>query len=185
MKKTFTKLKKNTRILKYLSLAILLVMALVAAATVSDFDQKNSSNQPACSNVEEKKINSRRSLGLIIDQKKLLALKLDSEGNYSVPGGHIDFGETAEESLIREINEELGMSLQEADLSYYSVVCEKNGKEFEKNLYYLVNADVSDLSLRNEDDRIKFVDYFYESRKNADSDLKAALYLLKQDGLID
>lgn len=42
------------------------------------------------------------------------------EGTWSVPGGHLDFGESPEEACIREVREETGIELEEVQrLSEY------------------------------------------------------------------
>lgn len=43
---------------------------------------------------------------------KLLIIKAPKWGNfYSIPGGHVEFGETLEEALKREIKEETGLNV--------------------------------------------------------------------------
>lgn len=48
------------------------------------------------------------------------------KGTWSVPGGHIDFGETPEEACIREVEEETGLKLESvqrlAEFPYNSAV---------------------------------------------------------------
>jgi 8-oxo-dGTP pyrophosphatase MutT (NUDIX family) len=42
---------------------------------------------------------------------------IDAEGLLALPAGHVDLGETPTESLIRELNEELGITLTPAQLT--------------------------------------------------------------------
>jgi 8-oxo-dGTP diphosphatase len=53
----------------------------------------------------------------IIDNGKVLLVqqrKQSAYGLWSLPGGHIEAGETPEEAVIREVREELGVALQHA-----------------------------------------------------------------------
>ena len=51
-----------------------------------------------------------RCAGLLIQDGKVL---LQRDGNeYAVPGGHVQFGETGAEAVVREFREELGVSVQ-------------------------------------------------------------------------
>jgi len=43
----------------------------------------------------------------LIRENKVLLQKHDDE--YALPGGHVVFGETSEDALVREINEEMGI----------------------------------------------------------------------------
>ena len=65
--------------------------------------------------------NPRPTNGLIIENEKgeilLVKRKNDPKKDYwDVPGGFVDIGETLEESMIREIKEELGVRVK--DLRY-------------------------------------------------------------------
>lgn len=51
-----------------------------------------------------------RIAGILIKDGKLLAQK-DSSGAYALPGGHLRFGETTAEALVREFQEELDMEI--------------------------------------------------------------------------
>lgn len=44
------------------------------------------------------------------------------DGLYSLPGGHVEEGESAHETAVREIREELGVELEVAELSWLGVV---------------------------------------------------------------
>jgi len=46
--------------------------------------------------------------GILCRNNKVLVLKTASRGNYELPGGRVDFGETIEEAFKREMKEELG-----------------------------------------------------------------------------
>jgi len=55
---------------------------------------------------------SYRVAGLLIHQDKILLQKpLDDDG-YAIPGGHVSFGETSENTLMREFQEEIGADIK-------------------------------------------------------------------------
>lgn len=51
---------------------------------------------------------------IAIDGSKILAIKNDR--GWDIPGGHVEQGETVEEALIREVEEEAGASFSDAKL---------------------------------------------------------------------
>ena len=55
-------------------------------------------------------------------------------GSHGAAGGHLEFGETWEEAAIREIDEELGISLKKEDLKLARVF---NDIDWKENLHYI------------------------------------------------
>ena len=48
---------------------------------------------------------------LVNDQGELLVARFSKvEGHYAIPGGHVEYGETIAEALIREMQEETGLT---------------------------------------------------------------------------
>lgn len=69
---------------------------------------------------QEKKVRAT-AVAVIERDGEVLLIKRNNEPfkNYwSLPGGHIDFGETAEEAVIREVKEETGLDFKPNFLSY-------------------------------------------------------------------
>lgn len=67
-------------------------------------------------------------LFLIEDNKILLQRRYQTgfeDGNYGVPAGHLDGGETAKEGCVREIKEEIGIDLKVEDLEVVHVMHRK------------------------------------------------------------
>ena len=73
----------------------------------------------------------------IIDGKVLLCLPKDRSYSY-LPGGHIEFGETGREALVREMKEETGLDATAGDLLgvVESSFVQKGEKHCEINLIY-------------------------------------------------
>lgn len=58
-------------------------------------------------------------VGLILQYKnEILLLKKDSNNYYVLPGGHVKFGEFLEESIRREIKEELALDIEPQYLTF-------------------------------------------------------------------
>jgi ADP-ribose pyrophosphatase YjhB (NUDIX family) len=69
------------------------------------------------------------------DGKVLLCESHKWPGIYTVPGGHVELGETCEEALEREIQEEVGLSIRVLDLiSIQQVIYPK---EFYKRAHFI------------------------------------------------
>ncbi len=56
---------------------------------------------------------------IVIKNKQLLLAYSKNKQAWYLPGGKIDKGETAIQSLIREIKEELNLTIEEQDLTFY------------------------------------------------------------------
>lgn len=44
------------------------------------------------------------------------------DGQYGLPSGHLEQGETVKEALVREVKEEIGIELDETNLNFYHVM---------------------------------------------------------------
>lgn len=54
--------------------------------------------------------------------EKILVLKSDYKQRWSIPGGFIEAGETSKTTAIREVREEIGLSLDPDRLDFYAVI---------------------------------------------------------------
>lgn len=59
-----------------------------------------------------------KAAGIIINDRKLLFARAKDMDFFIDPGGKIEEGETAEQALVRELNEELSIDVNEADLEF-------------------------------------------------------------------
>lgn len=65
---------------------------------------------------------SYRVAGILIHDGKVLLQKPRNDDGYAFPGGHVGFGETSIEALIRELKEELGMEVKVLGLRFVGEV---------------------------------------------------------------
>ncbi len=61
---------------------------------------------------------SYRVAGIIVHDGKVLLQKPTNEDFYAFPGGHVSFGETNEETLMREYKEEIGADIAVGELKW-------------------------------------------------------------------
>ena len=61
---------------------------------------------------------SYRVAGICVRDGKVLLQKPTNDNGYAFPGGHVEFGETNAEALIREFKEEIGADIRVGDLKW-------------------------------------------------------------------
>ena len=61
----------------------------------------------------EEYVFSYRVAGICIQNKKVLLQKPTNDTAFAFPGGHVTFGETNAQTLIREFQEEIGVDILE------------------------------------------------------------------------
>ena len=57
-----------------------------------------------------------RTCGIIKQEDKFLIMRVNKTSYYHIPGGHIEIGEDSEQTVIREIKEEIGCDVEKAKL---------------------------------------------------------------------
>lgn len=64
------------------------------------------------------------SAGVIIENKdgEVLAVKAHYKPYWSTPGGMIDAGESPKQAAVREVHEEIGQTIDPADISFSAVI---------------------------------------------------------------
>ncbi len=103
--------------------------------------------------------------GIIFKDNKILVCQQKGKDYYFFPGGHVEFGENSQDALIRELKEELNLSLKKVE--YIGTVeniykdKEKKEKHHEINLVFEVKADkVKD---KSKEDHLDF--FFFDKEK--------------------
>jgi ADP-ribose pyrophosphatase YjhB (NUDIX family) len=79
-----------------------------------------------------------RVAGLVVKDGKLLLISHNKDGRdyWLVPGGGVDFGETAADALKREMSEELSIIVEAKDLVFTSDSIDPSGKRHIFNLFF-------------------------------------------------
>jgi 8-oxo-dGTP diphosphatase len=88
--------------------------------------------------------------GVIVNDKKVLLVRDDPTDKWSFPGGGIDYGENAEQAVIRELKEEVG--LQPEDITNQpKLIAQTSGhvkSEIPRvNIYFEIETDASKVVL--------------------------------------
>ena len=102
----------------------------------------------------ERYIFSYRVAGICIRDDKVFLQKPANDSGYAFPGGHVEFGETNAETLVREFKEEISADVSVGDLKWVAEIFFPWGDKpcHQICLYY-------DIALKNEK-QISFDDFF-------------------------
>lgn len=93
-----------------------------------------------------------RVAGILVKEGDILLVRHEKNGRsyWLIPGGGVDFGETAEEALIREFQEEVGISIKVGKLVLVHDSIPPNRHRQVLNLYFLVTADKFDIKVTSD-----------------------------------
>ena len=88
---------------------------------------------------------SYRVAGICVRDGKELLQKPMKDTAYALPGGHVAFGETNEETLVREFKEELGVDIRVGELKWVAENFFPWGDKacHQICLYYMVDGPIS------------------------------------------
>jgi len=100
---------------------------------------------------------------IIQNRGKILVCKNKEKDYYFFPGGHIDFGESAESALVRELKEELNISIKKLSFigTVENIFIQDNEKHHEINLVF--NVLVAKAKDKSEEDHIDF--FFFDKKR--------------------
>jgi len=101
-------------------------------------------------------------LFLIKDNQILLQRRFNTgfeDGNYGVPAGHLDGGETAREGCAREIREEIGIVIKPEDLQVVHVMHRK-ARADERIDFFMVCSQYEGEIVNNELDKCDDLQWF-------------------------
>ena len=92
---------------------------------------------------------SYRVAGICIQNGKVLLQKPSNDTGFAFPGGHVTLGETNEQTLIREFQEEIGIDVAVGDLKWVGELFFPWGKKscHQICLYYVVELQAGDIPL--------------------------------------
>lgn len=84
-----------------------------------------------------------RAAGILVKEGQILLVRHEKNGKsyWLIPGGGVDFGESAEEALIREYREEVGLPIKVGPLVLVHDSIPPNRHRQVLNLYFMVTAD--------------------------------------------
>lgn len=126
--------------------------------------------------------------GIIIKDRKLLAVRSKDKTVFNTPGGKFKKGETTSQVLTRELLEEVCIIVKEADLhffsTFYGTVTDHPNKTFRMDIF-VVEKWVGTVRPNNEIDEVKWVQTSQSASAPLSPALREILPRLKSEGLID
>ncbi|MFA5889320.1 MAG: NUDIX domain-containing protein [Candidatus Paceibacterota bacterium] len=96
---------------------------------------------------------------IVINNKLLMCVLHDQPPVHFLPGGHLEFGETLEDGLKREIKEEMGVEIKSMEfLKQFENIYEMHGiKHHEINLVHKVSLNIERTEeIKAQEDHISF-----------------------------
>ena len=117
--------------------------------------------------------------GVCVQEGKILLCKAKGGATTYLPGGHVEFGETGRQALVREVKEEMGVDAETgAFLGVVENAFEQHGKPHaEVNLVYELKIPAATLARACED----WIEFEWRDLARLDDLLPAAFRRLSDD----
>ena len=117
--------------------------------------------------------------GVCVQDGKILLCRAKGGATTYLPGGHIEFGETGRQALVREVKEELGVDAEAgAFLGVVENAFQQHGKPHaEINLVYELKLPATTPARAQED----WIEFEWRDRAHLDDLLPAAFRRLSDD----
>lgn len=90
-------------------------------------------------NPDGKEVRRDSARGIVYDGGNVFLLHSKSKGYYKFPGGGINEGESNEEALIREMQEETGRIIIPESIEEYGYVCRREKDDYDENGIFVQN----------------------------------------------
>ncbi len=130
-----------------------------------------------------------KAAGVIIQNRKILALRTRGKQSFVNPGGKLEPGETSKQALVRELREELQIQVREENLVAYGTYYSQAAYDPEKSLQldaFIVKVWSGELRPDNEIDEMQWINSSLPDGMKIASIMEHDLLpKLKQDGLVD
>jgi 8-oxo-dGTP diphosphatase len=96
------------------------------------------------------------SRGLTIDDGRVLLCRNEKHGYFYLPGGHVEFGETAAAGLAREFQEEAGIDVNVGDLAFVHEHIFRQGRRVRHELNLVFHVELSTNQVESQEEKIAF-----------------------------
>jgi 8-oxo-dGTP diphosphatase len=96
------------------------------------------------------------SRALAISDGRVLLCKNLKHGYFYLPGGHVEFGETAAAALAREMQEEAGIDINVGDLAFVHEHIFRQGRRVRHELNLVFHVELSTDEVESQEDQIAF-----------------------------
>ena len=94
---------------------------------------------------------------IVIKNDKILLCKNKQKPHYFIPGGHVEFGEKAEITLVREFQEEVGASVSNFNFIGVSENTYTDEKEiFHHEINLTFSAEIKEDEIISQEDHLEF-----------------------------
>lgn len=110
---------------------------------------------------------------LILDDKKRFLLSHEDNGFWDFPGGGMEFGESYEQTLVRELKEEMGLTVVEiGKYPQYFMSFANDNNVWMTNILYEVKVQDLNITPSSECTEVKFFDVESAKKENLFSNIK-------------